>query len=240
MSSNKKTANRALRLTVVLFAFFFLSIFSVILSHPQGKDHACANSISCISDLSGEKEATNQGIFMGKTVTAPNLADEHLYALSQTKAVLGDSTGNNKHIYVNLTNQRLYAYEGTQLIYDFSVSTGKWNPTPTGDFRIWIWLRYTRMKGGNPAIGTYYDLPNVPYTMYFWNDKNPKTWGYSLHGAYWHNNFGHPMSHGCVNMKIEDAAKIYYWTNPTAGNVSYANDTNPGTLITITGTAPKE
>ena len=87
--------------------------------------------------------------------------------------------------------------------------------------------------GGSKALGTFYDLPNVPNNLFFYQ-------GYALHGAYWHNNFGHPMSHGCVNIKPDDAGKIYYWTNPTAGTVSYETKTNPGTLITIYGVAPNE
>jgi len=63
---------------------------------------------------------------------------------------------------------------------------------------------------------------------------------FSLHGAYWHNNFGHPMSHGCVNMKIADAEKIYYWTNPNVGTMTYETKDNPGTQITIYGVAPSE
>ncbi len=177
---------------------------------------------------------------MGREMTAPDTKDTSKFALGELKAVLGDATGDFKRIYVDLNKQRLYAYEGSKVAFDFPVSTGKWNPTPTGDFRIWIWLRYTRMTGGNPGIGTYYDLPNVPYTMYFANSVTPKAWGYSLHGAYWHNNFGHPMSHGCVNMRIEDAGKIFYWTNPNAENVSYASKETPGTLITIYGITPKE
>jgi len=74
--------------------------------------------------------------------------------------------------------------------------------------------------------------------MYFSNDTVPKTDGYSLHGAYWHNNFGHPMSHGCVNLPVPDAEELYYWTNPLAGYVSYPTAQNPGTLITIYGDPP--
>ena len=58
------------------------------------------------------------------------------------------------------------------------------------------------MIGGNKGLGTYYDLPNVPYVVYFYK-------GYAIHGTYWHNNFGHPMSHGCVNLSIENAKLIY-------------------------------
>jgi len=153
-------------------------------------------------------------------------------------AVLGDQTGDFKRIYVDLTNQKLYAFEGNTMVMNVPVSTGKWSPTPTGEFRIWIWLKSTRMSGGSGS--GYYNLPNVPYTMYFYNTAVPKSRGYGLHGAYWHNNFGHPMSHGCVNMKTEDAKKLYEWTNSNAGGVSYANASTPGTLITIYGTTPNE
>lgn len=197
---------------------------------------ACANSITCLNDLSGMKEADDKGTFLGNVFYAPDLPESINTALKGDKQVLAAQSGDYKRIYVDLTNQRLSAFEGNNIIMDVPVSTGKWNKTPAGEFRIWIWLRYTRMKGGSGA--DYYDLPNVPYTMYFYNDNLPKTWGYSLHGTYWHNNFGHPMSHGCVNMRTSDAEKLFYWTNPNAGNVSYASSDNPGTLITIYGKTP--
>jgi hypothetical protein len=221
---------RTLRIAMFIFSAIILAIgFTVFLKVKT--QPFCANSISCIKDLSGKKSEDNTGISMGGKVTAPmNLPDTPEFALNkQYQSVLGDATGGNKHIYVDLTNQRLYAFDGNKVIYNFIVSTGKWNPTPTGEFHIWIWLRYTRMTGGSQAKGDYYDLPNVPYTMYFYNDSTPKAWGYSLHGAYWHNNFGHPMSHGCVNMKIEDAQQIYYWTAQT-----------PDVPITVYGTTPQE
>src|SRR5206468_6048083 len=111
------------------------------------------------------------------------------------------------------------------------ISSGKWHPTPTGDFHIWIWLRATRMTGGSQANGTFYDLPNVPYTMYFYNDQIAKTSGYSLHGAYWHNNFGHPMSHGCVNMRPDDAKTLFYWADPpVSGKVTDEASSTPITI----------
>jgi lipoprotein-anchoring transpeptidase ErfK/SrfK len=109
------------------------------------------------------------------------------------------------------------------------VSAGKWAPTPTGDFRIWIKLRYTLMHGGSKELHTYYYLPNVPYTQYFYK-------GFGLHGAYWHNNFGQPMSHGCVNLSIPDAEKLFYWTSPVLpegkNQVTPTKD-NPGTRVVI-------
>lgn len=194
----------------------------------------CANSISCIKDLSGKYEEESSGIFMGRSVKIPqNLAQ------AGEKAVLGQSSSSNKHIYVDLAKQMLYAYDDQKLTLSFPVSTGKWSPTPTGDFKIWVKLRYTRMSGGEGA--DFYDLPNVPYVMFFYNDEVSQSRGFSLHGAYWHNNFGHPMSHGCVNIKPENAEKIYYWANPVStGNTTYSSNDDLGTVVTIYGIPPSE
>ncbi len=94
---------------------------------------------------------------------------------------------------INLSTQRMYAYDGDKLIKTFVVSTGlPGTPTVTGRFRIYVKYTSTLMTGPG------YYLPNVPWTMYFYN-------GYGIHGTYWHNNFGHPMSHGCINMRNQDA-----------------------------------
>jgi len=178
-----------------------------------------------------------EAIFCNKTVSMPSFVAEG----KVNTQVLGESAG-PKRIEVDLSNQRLYAYEGDRLIYNFLISSGKWGRTPTGTFQIWGKFRYTKMEGGSRAIRTYYYLPNVPYVMFFYNDEVAKSRGYSLHGTYWHNNFGHPMSHGCVNMKTEEAGLIYYWSQPDLkGKQSLqASADNPGTPITIYGTAPKE
>ena len=68
------------------------------------------------------------------------------------------------------------------------------------------------MSGGSGS--DYYNLPNVPYVMFFANDEVAKSRGYSFHGAYWHNNFGHPMSHGCINMRTEEAKWLFLWATP--------------------------
>ncbi len=111
-----------------------------------------------------------------------------------------------KHIEINLTAQKLYAYDGTILVYNFLISSGKWAPTPTGNFSIYWKVPSIRMTGGDKILGTYYDLPNVPYDMFFYQ-------GYALHGTYWHSNFGHPMSHGCINMRTDQATLLYNWTD---------------------------
>ncbi len=238
----RKRVNKRIDLSLVLavgiVAVFMMFITGMVLLFSKQQPD-CANSISCIEDLSGNIESENKGEFMGETVYSPILPETQELSRASTSEVLAAQSGDYKHIYVDLTNQRLYAFEGNNVIMNVPVSTGKWYPTPTGDFRIWIWLRYTRMTGGSGA--GYYNLPNVPYTMYFYNSTYPKTRGYGLHGAYWHNNFGHPMSHGCVNMRIADAEKLFYWANPNAGSgTSYPVEANSGTLITIYGTTPKE
>lgn len=179
----------------------------------------------------------SSAIFNNAPVTVPSFIAE----VPRPSKVLGESSG-EKIIYVDLTNQRLYAYEGDKLIYNFLVSTGKWGRTPTGEFRIANKFRFTKMSGGSRAYGTYYYLPNVPFVQFFGNAKIPASRGFSLHGTYWHNNFGHPMSHGCVNMKTSEAGLIFEWADPKLpeGKKSgAASKDNPGTKVIIYGITPK-
>jgi len=153
---------------------------------------------------------------------------------SKEGAVLGESSG-EKWIDVDLSTQTVRAMEGDNEAFRMLASTGKWAATPTGEYRIWIKLRYTKMSGGKKENNTYYYLPNVPYVMYFYQ-------GYGLHGAYWHNNFGQPMSHGCVNLAIADAEKLFYWADPKITENEWtvrATAENPGTRVVVHGTAPR-
>jgi lipoprotein-anchoring transpeptidase ErfK/SrfK len=104
-------------------------------------------------------------------------------------------------IDVDLGAQRVNAYEGSKRVRSFVVSTGIWRyPTLTGQYRIYVKLRSTAMSGPG------YYLPGVPYTMYYYQ-------GYALHGTYWHNNFGTPMSHGCVNLRTPDAEWLFHFAS---------------------------
>ncbi|MDP3987649.1 MAG: L,D-transpeptidase [Candidatus Levybacteria bacterium] len=222
---------------VILLAVFFSSLSGI--SKIKQTKEICANSISCIKDLTGKFESKSSGEFMGKKVQSPSEKNDPLVPLFANTYVLGDTTA-QKRIEVNLSTQHLYAFEGNKVVYDFLISSGKWYPTPTGTFNIWVKLRYTRMSGGDPAIGTYYNLPNVPFVMFYYNNEIAKSRGFSLHGTYWHNNFGHPMSHGCINMRTDQAEKIYYWSKPSSlGSTTYAK-ANEGTKIIVYGTAPIE
>jgi lipoprotein-anchoring transpeptidase ErfK/SrfK len=100
-------------------------------------------------------------------------------------------------IDVNLSTQTVHAYEGDQHIRSFLASTGRAaTPTITGQFRIYVKLLKTDMRGPG------YHLRDVPHTMYFHGS-------YGLHGTFWHNNFGTPMSAGCVNLSEADAEWLY-------------------------------
>src|SRR3989338_2318232 len=167
----------------------------------------CANSRSCKSDLSLKVENGAIGIFAGRRILPPeiNLASEN------TKfSVLGTNTPNpQKHIYVDLASQILYAYDGSNKFMQTFISSGRWNRTPVGNFNIWTKLRSTRMSGGSGNDA--YDLPNVPYVMFYYRD-------FGLHGAYWHNNFGYTMSHGCINMRPIDAGALFEWAEAPANS----------------------
>ncbi len=124
---------------------------------------------------------------------------------------LPDGVGeHDRWVDVNLSEQRTYAYEGERMVNAFTVSTGTWlHPTVTGTYQIYVMYRYADMSGPG------YYLPDVPYVMYFYD-------GYGLHGTYWHNNFGTPMSHGCVNLSIPDAGWLFDWASiGTVVNVHY-------------------
>lgn len=98
---------------------------------------------------------------------------------------------------IDLSEQALYAYEYDTLVNSFLVSTGTWQyPTVQGQFHVYVKYRYADMSGPG------YYLPDVPYTMYFYD-------GYGLHGTYWHDNFGTPMSHGCVNLRTDNAGWLF-------------------------------
>lgn len=118
--------------------------------------------------------------------------------------------GDERWIDVNLTTQTLTAYAGSTPIQTFVVSTGVWQyPTVTGEYRIYV--KYPAADMAGPG----YYLPAVPYVMYFYE-------GYGLHGTYWHNNFGTPMSHGCVNLRTVEAAWLFEWASVgTVVNVHY-------------------
>jgi hypothetical protein len=114
-------------------------------------------------------------------------------------------------VEVDLSSQYLWAWEGNKLVNQTYVATGKAGfETPTGTFYI-LYKYLTDDMAGSAGGETWY-VPAVPWTMYFTN------WGHALHGAYWHNSFGTPRSHGCINLPLPFAEWLYYWL-PYGGRV---------------------
>jgi LysM repeat protein len=106
-----------------------------------------------------------------------------------------------RSIVVDLSDSRIYAYEDGRLVRNVLASTGlPATPTVQGDYAIYV--KYPAQTMSGPG----YYLPDVPYVMYFYQ-------GYGIHGTYWHNNFGRPMSHGCVNLPTPEAEWFYNWAS---------------------------
>lgn len=116
----------------------------------------------------------------------------------QANVPVGDDV---RWINVDLSQQLLTAYEGETPVRTIVVSTGlPRTPTPVGQYRIYIKLLKTDMRGPD------YHLRDVPYTMYFYQ-------GYGIHGTYWHSNFGEPMSAGCINLPTDEAEWLFHWAS---------------------------
>ncbi len=122
------------------------------------------------------------------------------------------STGTDRRLFVYLDSQRVEAVENGEVVRTFKVSTGKSKtPTETGSFYIYDRYRYKTMHSdvGKGQRG-FYEVEDVPYTQFFHKDN-------AFHGAFWHNNFGHPASHGCVNMATKDQNKRWPNVSEDAG-----------------------
>ncbi len=134
-------------------------------------------------------------------------------------------------IAVDLAQQTLSAYEGDQLVFVTLVASGRppWF-TPKGLNRIWIKKQTGDMEGGIVERGDYYALQDVPWIMYFNKDVG-------LHAAYWHDRFGYPSSHGCVNLSPMDAKWLFDWATPQLpfpdSSHVYASKHNPGTWVYV-------
>ncbi len=127
-------------------------------------------------------------------------------------------------IEVDLSRQMVVAWEGDTPVREFNVSTGTAShPTLPGSYSIYYKTKTMDMGGEG------YFLPDVPWVMLFFE-------GYALHGAYWHFSFGTPVSHGCVNMTIPDAAWLFEWAGPRLAADEWAvtaTPCNPGTPVQV-------
>jgi hypothetical protein len=132
-------------------------------------------------------------------------------------------------IDIDLDEQVLVAYEGARPVYATLVSTGnrKW-PTTEGIYRIWIKFAETDMSG-QMGDEQPYSVATVPWTAYFAKDL-------ALHTAYWHDRFGEPRSHGCVNLSPTDARWLYFWTSPDVPlgwSMAHGVFESPGSIVRV-------
>jgi len=135
------------------------------------------------------------------------LTPEELVPLSPNLALA------DKRVEVNLNEQMVVAYEKGNLVYATRASTGGrlrsgTYTTPDGTFKTFH-KRPTRHMAAGDIAASGFDLPGVPWVIYI------KENGISLHGTYWHNDYGRPRSHGCINLTPQAAKWLYRWTLPT-------------------------
>jgi len=148
--------------------------------------------------------ALRYGTTAAAIASANGLRNPHLIYVGQRLRIPGRGDGSSggggsRWIEVDLSSQTVRAWQGDTVVRRMVVSTGIARyPTPTGRFHIYA--KYPSVTMSGPG----YSLPGVPHTMYFYR-------GFALHGTYWHHNFGHPMSHGCINLTRADAAWLYGW-----------------------------
>lgn len=197
---------------------------------------SCCTVDQALSSTGKFDEGATTAVFMGNIINYPktslaNSAKQLAQSEDENSQVLGttNSSGQEKWIEVTLADQKLKAWEGDKVVMEFLISSGKWGATPKGTFNIWYKTRFQSMIGGSKDLGTYYNLPNVPNNMFFHK-------GYAIHGAYWHNNFGTPMSHGCVNAPLANVAQLFEWAGPVVPpgeNIVRATPENPGTRVYI-------
>jgi hypothetical protein len=161
------------------------------------------------------KQKFHRGVLHFETTEGFYVDDRHASRVDAAKRWPKWAQQGAKWLDVNLTKQVLVAYEGQKMVYATLVSSGEdgladpetaKRATIRGIYRIHT--KHASVTMDSTAVGEEFELRDVPYVQYF-NE------GYALHGAYWHDRFGTPKSHGCINLSPEDARRLYFWTEPS-------------------------
>jgi hypothetical protein len=140
---------------------------------------------------------------------------EHLRILTQEELapISPEIPNRDKKIIVRLNQQLIIAYENNIPVFSVPVSTGGrlrsgTYTTPQGNF-ITYYKRPSRHMAAGDIAASGFDLPGVPWVQYITKS------GISFHGTFWHNDYGRPRSHGCINMTCSAAKWLYLWSTPT-------------------------
>ncbi|HSO32977.1 MAG TPA: L,D-transpeptidase [Labilithrix sp.] len=182
------------------------------------------------------KQRVQKGRYYEEIEGGSWVASDEVSRVDIAKKMPGWANDGEKWIDINVTRQTLIAYEGTNPVYATLVSTGEaglddpatTKATKRGVFRIHT--KYITATMDSKTVGEEFELRDVPYVQYF-------TEGYALHAAYWHDVFGQPKSHGCINLAPEDARRLFFWTGPhvPAGwhGASAGNSGKTGTVVFV-------
>ena len=172
----------------------------------EGEDLAYRSAVS----LTGKQKIVGD-VLHYETKDGFWVDDRHASRLDPAKRMPKWGKNGEKWLDINITKQTLVAFEGEKAVYATLVSTGEdgllegARTTQKGIFRIHTKHVTTTMD--SDAVGEEFELRDVPYVQYFHE-------GFALHGAYWHDAFGTPKSHGCINLSPEDARRLFHWTEP--------------------------
>jgi len=160
-----------------------------------------------------EKKTFHAGVLHYETSDGHWVSDREVSRLDPARRMPAWGTNGERWIDINVTKQTLVAYDGTKAVFATLVSTGeaglgdpdKTKSTKRGIFRID--RKHVTATMSSTEVGEEFELNDIPFVQYFEG-------GYALHAAYWHDDFGVPRSHGCINLSPDDARRLFYWTEP--------------------------
>ena len=134
-----------------------------------------------------------------------------------------------KFIHIDLASQMVTAFEGNNMVFSSRCSSGqRGTDTPSGEFFTYHKGPSIHMTNQGDAVNNIYNLAGVPWCSFFTGA------GHAFHGTYWHNDYGRPRSHGCVNLRTADAKWIYRWTTPVVPpEEDYVNLPGQGTRVQV-------
>jgi hypothetical protein len=155
--------------------------------------------------------------------------DMRLIPAEELSLLSPDVPDEEKLLVVDLEAQLVSAFEGDQMVFSQRCSSGaEGTETPRGEFRTYHKGPSVHMTNQGDALENIYNLPGVPWCTFF------TTIGNAFHGAYWHNDYGRPRSHGCVNLPSDAAKFLYRWTRPNVPpDADYVNLPGDGTRVQI-------
>ena len=134
-----------------------------------------------------------------------------------------------KLLHVDIANQMVTAFEGEKIVLSVRCASGqRGTDTPKGQWSTYHKGPSIHMTNQGDAVANIYNLPGVPWCSFFTGS------GHAFHGTYWHNDYGHLRSNGCVNLPSRVAKWVYRWTKPVVPyNVDYVNLPNQGTKVIV-------